>query len=103
MARQTNLRLSLRLAALLGGAAISTVFSGCLHLGGGTTYVQEDKVVIDRVSTLERRMEVLESAIIRAASAELPAPVTSTAPFMSDKTAPVQPAPEFLPTYPGSN
>lgn len=46
-------------------------------------------------------MEVLESAIIRTASAELPAPAAS-ARISDDLKAPVQPAAELLPSYPSS-
>jgi hypothetical protein len=95
-ARQALLRRSFRFAALLGGLAVGLVPCGCLHLGGGTTYVQEDKAASSRMAGLERRMEVLESAIIRTASAELPAPANSTR--ISDD--PTVPYPEPLPSYP---
>lgn len=97
-ARRAFMRRSFRFAALLGGLAVGLVPCGCLHLGGGTTYVQEDKSAAGRISTLERRIEVLESAIIRAASAELPATANSTT--ISDD--PGIPSPELLPSYPSS-
>lgn len=96
--RRAILQRSFSFTALLGGLVVSMATCGCLHLGGGTTYVQEDKAASTRMSGLERRMEVLESAIIRTASAELPAPANSTR--ISDD--PIKPYPEPLPSYPSS-
>lgn len=97
-AQRVFLQRSFRFTVLLGGLAICLAACGCLHLGGGTTYVQEDKAASTRMAGLERRMEVLESAIIRTASAELPAPANSTR--ISDD--PTEPYPEPLPSYPSS-
>jgi hypothetical protein len=99
---RTWVRRAMRFSVLGGVAVIGLAASGCLHLGGGTTYVQEDKAASSRMASLERRMEVLESAIIRTASAELPDPSSSTR-ISDDPTAPDVPAPELLPSYPSGN
>jgi hypothetical protein len=99
---RTLVRRSIRCAVGGGVAFIGLAASGCLHLGGGTTYVQEDKAASSRMASLERRMEVLESAIIRTASAELPEPSSSTR-ISDDPAIPDVPAPELLPSYPSSN
>ena len=55
-------RLRLTRYGLCGlGLLLST--TGCLSLGGGTTYVQEKPGTVSRVSALESRVSGLEQAI----------------------------------------
>jgi hypothetical protein len=44
-------------------ASLSVASSGCLSLGGRTTYVQEKPETLARVTALETRVSALEQAV----------------------------------------
>jgi hypothetical protein len=56
----------LRLAGNFFLAALVVACSGCLSLGGKTTYVQESAETSTRVDALENRVGSLEQAVFQA-------------------------------------
>jgi hypothetical protein len=62
---------ALRAMAWLAGTAVAVSQSGCLSLGGRTTYVQEKPETLGRITALETRMSALEQAYVRGPSCEV--------------------------------
>jgi len=69
MVAQVRLRL-IRLSAL----ALLPATTGCLSLGGGTTYVQEKPETAGRISALESRISGLEQAVSTMSASETVSP-----------------------------
>jgi hypothetical protein len=74
------------------GCALSMFATGCLNLGGRTTYTSESPETTARVSSLENRVGVLEQAVLgRPSTAVDPttaSPAAGTIEFSSETAWP---------------
>jgi hypothetical protein len=67
-----------RASLAIGGMALATSLTGCLSLGGRTTYVQEKPETLGRITALETRVSALEQAYVRDPSCEVLPPIPAT-------------------------
>jgi hypothetical protein len=66
------MRCRIDLAAVPSVIVVAISLTGCLNLGGRTTYVQENSDTLGRLGVLESRVGALEQSFIRTTASVVP-------------------------------
>jgi hypothetical protein len=72
------MRYRLDMSAMAGAIVLAISLTGCLNLGGRTTYVQENSDTLGRLGVLESRVGALEQSFIRTTASAIPPVSEST-------------------------